>query len=137
MKEIKWYEESGHVITLDKERDQLHEDIYAFLEKLDWQELITLKEGFYWKIIFNCMLISLLQYMKDEAYKPLTVQELEAAFGIADSSDFKEFVKALVQMEEKGLSCPDTQQPLRLAAKNESYSWEINRSCERICVCYS
>jgi len=35
-KEIKWYEESGHVITLDKERDQLHEDIYAFLEKLDW-----------------------------------------------------------------------------------------------------
>jgi ribonuclease R len=45
----------------------------------------------------------LLQYMTDEAYKPLTVQELEEAFGIADSSDFKEFVKALVQMEEKGL----------------------------------
>lgn len=35
---IKWYEESGHVITLDKERDQLHEDIYAFLESLDWEE---------------------------------------------------------------------------------------------------
>ncbi|WP_066314485.1 ribonuclease R [Bacillus sp. FJAT-29814] len=45
----------------------------------------------------------LLQYMKDEAYKPLTVQELEEAFGIQDSADFKEFVKALVQMEEKGL----------------------------------
>jgi ribonuclease R len=45
----------------------------------------------------------LLQYMRDEAYKPLTVQELEEAFGISDSSDFKEFVKALVQMEEKGL----------------------------------
>lgn len=45
----------------------------------------------------------LLQYMKDEAYKPLTVQELEAALGIQDSSDFKEFVKALVKMEEKGL----------------------------------
>ncbi|WP_420489878.1 ribonuclease R [Neobacillus drentensis] len=41
--------------------------------------------------------------MRDEAYKPLTVQELEEAFGIQDSSDFKEFVKALVQMEEKGL----------------------------------
>lgn len=37
-KEIKWYEESGHVITLDKERDQLHEDVYAFLETLDWHE---------------------------------------------------------------------------------------------------
>ncbi|MDF2911550.1 MAG: carboxylesterase, partial [Sporolactobacillus laevolacticus] len=38
IKMIKWYEESGHVITFDKERDQLHEDIYAFLEKLDWRE---------------------------------------------------------------------------------------------------
>ncbi|WP_102273868.1 ribonuclease R [Cytobacillus massiliigabonensis] len=45
----------------------------------------------------------LLYYMKDEAYKPLTVQELESAFGIEDSSDFKDFVKALVMMEEKGL----------------------------------
>lgn len=38
VKELKWYEESGHVITLDKERDQLHEDVYEFLEKLDWEE---------------------------------------------------------------------------------------------------
>lgn len=45
----------------------------------------------------------LLHYMKDEVYKPLTVQELEQAFGIEDSGDFKEFVKALVYMEEKGL----------------------------------
>jgi carboxylesterase len=35
-KQIKWYEESGHVITLDKEKEQLHEDVYAFLESLDW-----------------------------------------------------------------------------------------------------
>lgn len=45
----------------------------------------------------------LLHYMKDEAYKPLTVQELEEAFGIQDSATFKDFVKALVVMEEKGL----------------------------------
>ncbi|WP_416151880.1 alpha/beta hydrolase [Salipaludibacillus sp. HK11] len=37
-KKLKWFEESGHVITLDKERDQLHEDVYAFLEELDWKE---------------------------------------------------------------------------------------------------
>jgi len=37
-KEIKWYEESGHVITFDKEREQLHEDVYAFLESLNWKE---------------------------------------------------------------------------------------------------
>lgn len=36
IKKIKWYEESSHVITLDKEREQLHEDIYQFLEQLDW-----------------------------------------------------------------------------------------------------
>lgn len=35
-KSLKWYEESGHVITLDKERDQLHQDVFAFLESLDW-----------------------------------------------------------------------------------------------------
>lgn len=35
-KSIKWYEESGHIITLDKEKDQLHEDIYTFLDQLDW-----------------------------------------------------------------------------------------------------
>ncbi|MFJ7977571.1 ribonuclease R [Peribacillus sp. JNUCC 23] len=45
----------------------------------------------------------LLSYMKEEAYKPLTVQELEEALGIEDSADFKSFVKALVKMEEKGL----------------------------------
>ncbi|MFC4557453.1 alpha/beta hydrolase [Virgibacillus kekensis] len=37
-KDIKWYAESGHVITMDKEKEQLHEDIYAFLESLDWKE---------------------------------------------------------------------------------------------------
>ena len=37
-KQIKFYEESGHVITLDKERKQLHEDIFHFLESLDWHE---------------------------------------------------------------------------------------------------
>lgn len=36
IKLIKWYEESGHVITLDKEKEQLHDDIYTFLESLDW-----------------------------------------------------------------------------------------------------
>ena len=45
----------------------------------------------------------LMHYIKDEAYKPLTVQELESALGVKDSSTFKDFVKALVQLEEKGL----------------------------------
>lgn len=35
-KNSKWFEESGHVITLGPEKEQLHEDIYQFLESLDW-----------------------------------------------------------------------------------------------------
>ncbi|VEF47026.1 ribonuclease R [Bacillus freudenreichii] len=42
-------------------------------------------------------------YMKDEAYKPLTVKELEEEFKIEGSENFKDFVKALVVMEEQGL----------------------------------
>lgn len=37
-KQEKWYEKSGHVITLGPEKEQLHEDIFAFLEELDWSE---------------------------------------------------------------------------------------------------
>ncbi|WP_096202491.1 ribonuclease R [Bacillus sp. FJAT-45350] len=44
----------------------------------------------------------LLSFMKEEAYKPLSVTELEEAFGLKDSSEFKEFVKVLNQMEESG-----------------------------------
>ena len=36
-KQIKWYENSGHVITLDQEKEQLHKDILEFLESLEWQ----------------------------------------------------------------------------------------------------
>lgn len=36
-KEIKCYEESHHVITVGPEKDQLHEDIYQFLEQLEWE----------------------------------------------------------------------------------------------------
>lgn len=37
IKQLKWYEESGHVITLGKEKEQLHKDVLAFLESLDWE----------------------------------------------------------------------------------------------------
>lgn len=37
-KSMKWYEESHHVITLDKERKELQQDILDFLETLDWSE---------------------------------------------------------------------------------------------------
>lgn len=37
-KQLKWYEKSGHVITLDKEKQQLHEDVHRFLEQLNWKD---------------------------------------------------------------------------------------------------
>ncbi|RUL47219.1 alpha/beta fold hydrolase [Lysinibacillus antri] len=36
-KEIKWFEHSKHVITLDQEKQQLHETVLNFLESLDWE----------------------------------------------------------------------------------------------------
>ena len=36
-KELLWFEHSGHVITLDKEKEQLHEAVLKFLESLDWE----------------------------------------------------------------------------------------------------
>ncbi|TGA97349.1 alpha/beta fold hydrolase [Sporolactobacillus shoreae] len=36
IRQLKWYGQSTHVITLGTEKAQLHEDIYAFLESLDW-----------------------------------------------------------------------------------------------------
>lgn len=37
-KRISWYKESGHVITIDKEKEAVFEDVYQFLESLDWSE---------------------------------------------------------------------------------------------------
>lgn len=45
----------------------------------------------------------LLSFMRDEAYKPLSVTELEEAFMIKDSSEFKDFVTILNEMDQKGL----------------------------------
>ncbi|ARJ52014.1 alpha/beta hydrolase [Staphylococcus lutrae] len=37
-KRISWYKNSGHVITIGKEKDAVFEDVYQFLETLDWSE---------------------------------------------------------------------------------------------------
>ncbi|MCG7340102.1 carboxylesterase [Staphylococcus sp. ACRSN] len=37
-KDIKWYANSGHVITIDKEKEQVFEAVYQFLESLDWSK---------------------------------------------------------------------------------------------------
>lgn len=35
-KEIIWYKESGHIITVGKEKDKVCEDVYEFLNQVDW-----------------------------------------------------------------------------------------------------
>ncbi|MBR3379795.1 MAG: ribonuclease R, partial [Bacillus sp. (in: Bacteria)] len=45
----------------------------------------------------------LLAFMQEEAYKPLTVQELEVMMEITNPDDYKELVKALVILEDQGL----------------------------------
>lgn len=45
----------------------------------------------------------ILEFMKEDGYKPLTVAELEEHFGAEDADEFKELVKTLVRMEGQGL----------------------------------
>ncbi|MBB6450316.1 carboxylesterase [Geomicrobium halophilum] len=35
-KDLKWYDDAPHIITLWKEKQKVHDDILAFLERLDW-----------------------------------------------------------------------------------------------------
>ena len=44
----------------------------------------------------------LIEYMEHEVYRPLTVQELVAEFGVESADEFREFVKLLNRMEEAG-----------------------------------
>src|SRR5690625_2457734 len=37
-KQLLWYENSTHVVTVDRERDRLHEDVFQFLESLNWSK---------------------------------------------------------------------------------------------------
>ncbi|MBY7665662.1 alpha/beta hydrolase [Staphylococcus agnetis] len=37
-KHLSWYKNSGHVITIDKEKEAVFEEVYQFLESLDWTE---------------------------------------------------------------------------------------------------
>jgi len=44
----------------------------------------------------------ILAFMREKAYHPMTVRELEEAFGLQDADAFKELVKTLNLLEEKG-----------------------------------
>ncbi|MFC5591577.1 ribonuclease R [Sporosarcina soli] len=45
----------------------------------------------------------LLSIMKEESYKPLTVQEIQELMGYEQAAEFKELVKMLVHLEQKGI----------------------------------
>ncbi|MDF2910234.1 MAG: rnr [Sporolactobacillus laevolacticus] len=45
----------------------------------------------------------ILNYMREETYRPMTLKELEAEFQATQSEDFADFVKSLNELEEKGL----------------------------------
>lgn len=49
-----------------------------------------------------CTEQELLDFMRETAYKPMTYQELEKHFGIADAVEFKEFLRLLTEMEQDG-----------------------------------
>ncbi|HWI50246.1 MAG TPA: ribonuclease R [Rummeliibacillus sp.] len=46
--------------------------------------------------------LRLLEFMKEDDYKPLTVAEFEDQFGFRDAEEFKQLVKTLVKLEQQG-----------------------------------
>ncbi|WP_211093667.1 ribonuclease R [Cohnella fermenti] len=49
-----------------------------------------------------CTEQELLSFMRESAYKPMTYQELEKAFGIEGAAEFKEFLRLLTELEQDG-----------------------------------
>ncbi|RUS45867.1 ribonuclease R [Cohnella sp. AR92] len=49
-----------------------------------------------------CTEQELLDFMRENAYKPMTYQELEKYFGISDAAEFKEFLRMLAELEQDG-----------------------------------
>ncbi|MFC5700700.1 ribonuclease R [Cohnella faecalis] len=49
-----------------------------------------------------CTEQELLDFMRETAYKPMTYQELEKHFGIANAEEFKAFLRMLTEMENEG-----------------------------------
>jgi len=45
----------------------------------------------------------LIELLREENYKPMTVQEIETHFELDNSDDFKELVKTLTRLEEQGI----------------------------------
>jgi ribonuclease R len=46
--------------------------------------------------------VEILQFMREQASRPMTVKELEEAFGIESADEFKEFIKTLNHLEDTG-----------------------------------
>ena len=44
----------------------------------------------------------ILEFMRDDDYRPMTVSEIEGAFALEEADDFRELVKTLVKMEAQG-----------------------------------
>ena len=77
----------------------------------------------------------LLSLMKEESYKPLTVQEIQELLGFEQAAEFKELVKMLVHLEQNGYINSFKNKSLRCSRAYESCSWEIYRTCKRIWFC--
>ncbi|WP_411675115.1 ribonuclease R family protein [Cohnella faecalis] len=66
-----------------------------------------------------CTEQELLDFMRETAYKPMTYQELEKHFGIANAEEFKAFLRMLTRNGERRKNLIDAHGSLRRAGENE------------------
>lgn len=74
----------------------------------------------------------LLSFMKEEAYKPLTVQELEEMLNITEAEEFKEPRQSVSRLGRKRAYRTDEKRPLRHSGEDEFNKRKDFSPCERI-----
>src|SRR5699024_7110190 len=92
IKEIKVYENSGHVLPIDNDKEAFFEDYYEFLK-------INIKTNLFIRDFKDEML----EIIDRDTSTPMTTEEFESELEIHDAEDFKALIKALVSLEESDI----------------------------------
>ena len=99
-KNIKWYSESGHVITIDKEKNKYLKIFINFrvIRLVRIKEILTLER----RGIMN-LKQSIEEIINQPEYEPMSVSDFQDALGLSSADSFRDLIKVLVELEQSGL----------------------------------
>ena len=99
-KDIKWYSQSGHVITIDKEKNKFSMIFINFrvIRLVRIKEILTLER----RGIMN-LKQSIEEIINQPEYEPMSVSDFQDALGLSSADSFRDLIKVLVELEQSGL----------------------------------